>query len=349
MKYPRKFKAAILEKNNEPLLLRDVEFAGPLEFGQVMVQIHYSGICGKQIEEIQGTGGADPYLPHLLGHEGSGIVVDVGPGVTKVNPGDNVVLHWLKGEGIQAATPTYHRDGLVVNAGSITTFNEYSVVSENRVTAIPSGTDLKEVCLLGCCVATGIGVILNEALLSPGDSLAVVGCGGVGLSAIQGGRLAGADPIIAIDSNPASLDLALKLGANQAINPCSSNIESEISRITDGNGCGTVVIAVGNPNAIETGTRLSSLPGRVYVVGVPPLGASISVDPLDIHRGRTIMGSYGGGCVPGRDIPAYLELYNQGEINLQDMISQTVGLDRINDGIGMLLDGVAGRCVVKMM
>ena len=141
VRYPLRFKAAILEYNNRPLTIDEVTFSGPLGPGQILVRIYYSGICGKQIEEIKGIAGPDRYLPHLLGHEGSGVVIDIGPGVNKVAPGDYVVLHWLKGSGMDAQTPVYTRNGKRVNAGWITTFNEYGVVSENRVTSIPKDTN----------------------------------------------------------------------------------------------------------------------------------------------------------------------------------------------------------------
>ena len=349
VRYPLTFKAAILESNNEPLVVEDVTFAGPLEAGQVLVRIHYSGICGKQIEEIQGTGGPDPFLPHMLGHEGSGVVVDVGPGVNKVAPSDHVVLHWLKGSGVESATPIYTRAASKVSAGWITTFNEYGVLSENRLTRISKETDLAVACLLGCAVTTGVGVILNDTNLRPGDSVAVFGCGGVGLNSVQGAALVGGYPIIAVDKNPESLSLALKLGAHHTIHSASNDVLAEIRRITGGKGVDSVIIAVGDPRVIEVAAQASCIPGSVFLVGVPPVGSKITVDPLDIHRQRTLLGSYGGGVVPERDIPGYLDLYHRGHLKLKELISDVVSLDRINDGIDSLLSGKPGRCIVRMI
>ena len=349
VKYPVIFKAAILERNNEPLVVDEVTFAGPLGAGQVLVRIHYSGICGKQIEEIQGTGGPDPYLPHMLGHEGSGVVLDVGPGVREVAPGDHVVLHWLKGSGIDAATPFYTRNGKRVNAGWITTFNEYGVISENRMTPIPKEADLTVACLLGCAVTTGVGVILNEANVRPGDSVAVFGCGGVGLNAVQGAALVRGYPIIAVDRTPESLNLARKFGASHTIHSASHDVLAEIRRITGGKGVKFVIVAVGDPQVIEVAAQASSIPGFVFLVGVPPVGPKITIDPLDIHRRRTFLGSYGGGTVPDRDIPAYLDLYHRGHLKLRELISDIVSLDQINEGIASLLSSKAGRCIVKMV
>lgn len=347
--YPLKFKAAILERTNESLVVEEVTFAGPLETGQVLVQIHYSGICGKQIEEIQGTGGPDLYLPHMLGHEGSGVVVDVASGVRKVAPGDHVVLHWMKGSGIDSPAPIYTRRGERVNAGWITTFNEYGVISENRMTPISKKADLKVVCLLGCAVTTGVGVILNEANLRPGDSVAVFGCGGVGLSAIQGASLVNSYPIIAVDRNPKSLELARKLGASHGICSTSNDVIGEIRKITGGKGAKFVVVSVGEAQVTELAAKVSSIPGSVFLVGVPPAGSMITVDALDIHMGRTFLGSYGGGTVPDRDIPAYLDLNHKGHLKLRELITNIVSLDQINEGISSCMSGIAGRCIVKII
>lgn len=350
VKYPLRFKAAILERNNEPLRVDEVTFTGPLETGQVLVQIHYSGICGKQIEEIQGTGGADPYLPHMLGHEGSGIVINVGPGVKKVVPGDHVVLHWMKGSGIDAPTPLYTRSGKRVNAGWITTFNEYGVVSENRITPIAKKSDLSIACLLGCAVTTGIGVILNDAKPHAGESVAVFGCGGVGLNAIQGAVLVRGYPIIAVDRSPESLNLARKLGASHTICSDSDDVLAKIMQLTNNKGVRHVIVAVGNPQVIEIAAQASSIPGSVFLVGVPPAESKITVGALDIHRQRTFTGSYGGGAVPDRDVPHYLSLYEKGLLKFKELISNTVILDNINDSIALITSGRSiGRCIVKMI
>ncbi|NQT72537.1 MAG: zinc-binding dehydrogenase [Chloroflexi bacterium] len=347
--YPIKLKAAILERNNEPLVVDQVTFEGPLLPGQVLVQIHYSGICGKQMEEIRGSGGPDAFLPHMLGHEGSGVIIDVGPGVKKVSKEDHVVLHWLKGTGIDAEPPLYVRNGERVNAGWVTTFNEYGVVAENRVTRIPPDSDMEIACLLGCVVTTGVGVILNEANVCPGESVAVFGCGGVGLNAIQGAALVRAFPIIAVDKNYRNLDLARQFGATHTINSIETDVLAENYRITDDKGAHTVIIAASDPNAIELGVKVSSVPGNVFLAGVPPRGTNISVDALSIHNKRMIVGSHGGGSFPDRDVPRYLELYVRGYLKLKELISKRVSLDQINTGIDSLRSGIGGRCIVKMI
>ena len=349
IEYPLTFKAAILENNSSPLVIDQVTFKGPLEPGHVLVRIHYSGICGKQIEEIQGSGGNDPYIPHMLGHEGSGIVVDVGPGVTKVVPGDYVVLHWVKGSGIDSSTPFYTRFESRVNAGCITTFNEYGVVSENRVTVIPKETDLSIACLLGCAVTTGVGSVFNDVGLLPGQSVVIFGCGGVGLCAVQAAALLQGDPIIAIDRYSENLQKAYQFGATHTLNSLEQDVVKEVKRITNGEGSSSVVITVGNPQAIEVAVDTCAAPGTVIFVSVPPANSKITIDPLQIHRRRTMTGSYGGGSLPDRDVPEYLKLHQKGSLKLKELISHTLTLDNINEGIEKVISGCPGRCIVKMV
>src|SRR5579859_6561793 len=173
-----KIRAAILEKSNAPLIVDEIE-SPSLECGQVLVRIAISGICGAQLGEIAATKGPDKFLPHLLGHEGGGIVEEIGPGVMHVKPGDRVCLHWRKGAGIQSQTPKYKWGGRVVNAGWVTTFSDYAVVSENRVTPIPQDIGFDIAALMGCAVTTALGLINNDAKVKIGQSVAVFGCGGV--------------------------------------------------------------------------------------------------------------------------------------------------------------------------
>ncbi len=352
IRYPISFRAAILEKNNSPLVMDTVTFDGPLEPGQVLVKIHYTGICGKQIEEIKGVMGKDPYLPHMLGHEGAGIVEDVGPGVKKVVPGDHVIMHWKKGSGIDAGTPFYHRKGERVNAGWITTFNEYGVVPENRVTKIPKGSDLFAAPLFGCALTTGVSAVLNDAKARPGDSIAICGTGGVGLFSVQAAAMIRCFPIIAVDINESALALAKKLGATHTLNPAKCDFVKEIIDITEGKGAKHVLIIASNPQFTEKAVNASSIPGEVLFLAVPPKGSTITVDTLSIHRERFLRGSTGGGSDPDRDIPTYWELFQKGLINVKDTITKVVDLEDINEGIDSIMSGqreCPGRCIVRMV
>jgi S-(hydroxymethyl)glutathione dehydrogenase/alcohol dehydrogenase len=344
-----RFQAAVLEKNKAPLALREIVFKGPLKKGQVLARVHYSGVCGKQVEEILGSRGPDKFLPHMLGHEGSGEVLSVGPGVKKVRAGDRVVLHWVKGKGLDAETPRYESGGVRVNAGWVTTFNEYAVVSENRVTKIPAAADLEIACLLGCAATTGVGVILNEAKVEPGESVAIFGCGGVGLMAVQGARLAKAGAIVALDKNADSLALAKKFGAHHRVDMSRENAVERVRALTGGKGARHVIVCTGNAAVVETAVEASAVPGGVFFVGVPPAGAKITIDPFKIHCQRALTGSFGGGCLPDRDIPLYLKHHARGKLALDAMIAQTVPLARINEAIDALLSGATGRWVVKMV
>lgn len=348
LSYPIEFDAAILRRINAPLAVERIRYEGPLGSGQVLVNIRYSGICGKQLEEIGGKMGDDKFLPHLLGHEGSGIVLDIGPEVTHVRRGDHVVVHWVKGRGINSETPSFlDMKGETVNAGWATTFSAISVISENRLTVIPEDYDLKYACLMGCAVTTGIGCVINEADLRNYESVVVIGCGGVGLNAVQGARLAHAHPIVAVDPDASARELATRLGASHVSD--TSDAEEFVSRLTGGNGVDVVIVAAGNSAALELGFRLASLGGRILMVGVPGKEEQSSFNSWHLHMRKTVTGSSGGGITPHRDILSYLRLYKEGAINLEDLVVDVVDLSDINSAIQRFASGrSSGRFIVQM-
>lgn len=346
---PVRFRAAILERNNAPLALDEVTFPGPLLPGQVLVEVHYSGICGKQIEEIIGTAGPDRFLPHMLGHEGSGKVVAIGPKVDKVQPGDTVVLHWMKGSGVNADTPWYVRGGKRVNAGWVTTFNEMAVVSENRVTPVPPGKDMELACLLGCAVSTGLGIVRYEAQWEFGDQVAVFGCGGVGLTVIHGAVLYGASQVVAVDTNADALERASRFGASHTVLADHDPMTTvrAVRKICP-NGASLVVAALRDPKAIQAAVESASAPGEVFFVGIPPMGSKIVLDPLSIHRGRVLKGSIGGATYPDRDIPLFLNRLRRGLLRLDEMVGRIRSFEEINDAIDDMIAGAAGRQILRM-
>ena len=243
--------AAILVELEKPLVIEEIQIP-KLTFGQVLVKLVCSGICGSQLGEIDGIKGADKYLPHLLGHEGSGVVIDCGEGVTTVKEMDKVVLHWRPGAGIQSPPPVYHSNSFgTVHAGWVTTFNEYAVVSENRITTIPGDFDPEIGALFGCAVTTGLGVINNNAKVKIGESVVIWGAGGVGLNIVQGAAMVSAYPIIAIDLFDHKLELALKMGATHTINAKKTNPAGGISPII--NSYQTLAILVGCSFTGKTG------------------------------------------------------------------------------------------------
>jgi S-(hydroxymethyl)glutathione dehydrogenase / alcohol dehydrogenase len=212
----QKTQAAVLTHIGAPLEIWELEIP-PLKAGQVQVKLAYSGLCHTQLNEIKGLKGQDPFIPHTLGHEGSGIVTAVGPNVSKVCPGDPVVLSWLKGRGADTLGIQYGSVRGVVNSGPISTFLQEAVVAENRVIPLPLAMPLKEAALLGCALPTGAGVVKHEMGLKAGDGLAIFGVGGIGLSALLAAKQARGYPLIAIDVHATKLQTALEMGATHVI------------------------------------------------------------------------------------------------------------------------------------
>lgn len=349
MSIPVTMKAAILMKQKTPLQIEDVKLPDKLDYGQVLVKIFYSGICGSQLGEIDGVKGEDHFLPHLLGHEGSGEVVETGPGVKNVIPGDKVVLHWRKGTGIDAPLPEYQWNGKKLNAGFVTTFNEYAVVSENRLTPIPKDFPMDIAPLFGCAVTTGLGVINNNAKTKIGESIVIFGAGGVGLNVIQGAAMVSAYPIIAVDIYDNRLAMADKFGATHLINSKKEEVRECVLKILGKTGADIVVDNTGNTDVINLGYELTAANGRTVFVGVPAKGNNISIYSLPLHFEKTITGSHGGETNPSIDIPKYIRLYQNGQLNLDDLVTDRFSLDEINTAInGMRTGKIAGRCLIEM-
>jgi S-(hydroxymethyl)glutathione dehydrogenase / alcohol dehydrogenase len=343
-----KTRAAILVEQKKPLVIEEVEMPA-LKLGQVLVKVLASGICGSQIGEINGVKGPDRFLPHLLGHEGCGTVLEVGEGVRTVKPGDRVVLHWRKGAGLESVTPTYGSRLGTVNAGWVTTFNEHAIVSENRVTAVPPGFDVEAAALFGCAITTAFGVVTNNAQVAIGQSVAVFGAGGIGLSIVQGAALAGAHPIIAIDLVDARLDLARSLGATHTINSRSADVAAEIASIVGGDGVDVAIDNTGNVEVIALASRLTNAHGRTVLVGVPPKGATAAISTLPLHFEKRLVGSHGGESRPEIDIPRFVRLVAGGRLSLAGVVGRRYPLDGVNEAIDDMTSGrIAGRAILRM-
>jgi S-(hydroxymethyl)glutathione dehydrogenase/alcohol dehydrogenase len=344
-----KARAAILVEQRRPLQIEEVEVP-VLKLGQVLVRVLASGICGSQIGEINGVKGPDRFLPHLLGHEGCGEVLEVGEGVRTVAPGDRVVLHWRKGAGLESVTPVYGSRIGPVNAGWVTTFNDHAIVSENRVTKVPAGFPPESAALFGCAITTAFGVINNNARLAIGESLAVFGAGGIGLSIIQAARLAGAHPIVAIDAFDNRLELARMLGATYAINSRRSDLAVELEQLVDGEGFDVAIDNTGNVEIISLASTFTAARGRTVLVGVPPKGAKASVSTLPLHFGKQLIGSHGGECHPEFDIPRYVRMVQDGRLALAKVIGGRYTIDEINEAIGDIVSGrLAGRAMITFL
>jgi S-(hydroxymethyl)glutathione dehydrogenase/alcohol dehydrogenase len=345
-----KFKAAILAELKAPLVIEDIEI-NPLRFGQVLVRILCSGICGAQINEIEGAKGPDKFLPHLLGHEATAIVEEVGEGVTFVKPGDRVVCHWRKGAGLQGPPATYRSKAFpTINSGWVTTFSEYSVVSENRLTKVPDDFDPETGALFGCAVTTAVGVLNNNARLGIGESIVIFGTGGVGLNMVQFASKIAAYPIIGVDLHDNRLELARKLGATHTLNSSKCDVVAEIRKVVGSPGVDVAIENTGLAEVIETAYEVTASQGRVILVGVP---AKVARKPnlytLPLHFNKVLTGSEGGSCRPEIDIPKLVRLCSTERVNFSELVSKRYKLNDINRAINDLKEGkIAGRCMVWM-
>ncbi len=309
-------RAAILEKIGAPLTLADVELGEIihangtrdrlLKRGQVFARVLCAGICGSQLQEIDGIKGNPDHLPHLLGHEGCGIVLATGEGVTTVKEGDKVVTHWRKGDGIEAEPATYGN----VKAGPITTFSEYAVVSENRVTAIPQDIPNDLAALLGCALSTAISIVENEAKPKIGNVVSVIGCGGLGLSLI-----------FALTMRRNELWEVVGTDLVESKRLLVEQFHSPMTRFSKWLVKSDIVIDTVGNKPIEK-ARYISLQNN---------------------------GTSAGGFNPARDIPRYCEMFRHGTLDgYEKIITHRIPLDQINEGIQLMRDGQAGRVLIEM-
>jgi S-(hydroxymethyl)glutathione dehydrogenase / alcohol dehydrogenase len=343
----KKAKAAILAKSRAPLIVDEVELPDALNVGQVLVKILYTTICGAQINEIAAAKGPDKFLPHLLGHEASATVLEIGPGVSNVKPGDTVVLHWRPSLGIQCTPPSYKWRGEKLNAGWVTTFSEYAVVSENRMTPIPADYDLKVAPLLGCAVTTAAGVINNDAKVKIGESVVIFGVGGVGLNVVQFAHLAGANPIVAVDLVDGKLDMAKTRGATHTLNAAKiKDIPAAIRDIVGSKGPDKAIETTGVKEVIEQAYDITHADGTCVLVGVP--NEKVTIYTLPIHFNKVLTGSHGGDAAPHVDIPRLIRLTKAGRLSFDGIITHEYTLDDINAAFDMVRSGNAGRVVLRV-
>jgi S-(hydroxymethyl)glutathione dehydrogenase / alcohol dehydrogenase len=303
--YPIYFKGLVLE-GKKKINLRQIMFDGPLKQNQVLIKLSYSGICGKQVEEYNFKMGKDKFIPHLLGHEGSGIVLDIGNNVKHVKKNDHVVLHWMQnknGRDAETALYRYKNKQKLINSGRITTFSEYSVVSSNRVTKISKDENFKIAALMGCCITTGIGTVLNQSKVKKNEKILIVGAGGVGLSIIVGLKIAKNENITVADIKNSNLKKAKTFKKIKTINPLQKNIKKE--------NYDHIFITSGEKKAIKFGIDSSNPPSNIYFVGVPSPKTFIRISALDIHRKKNFFGSTGGEIEPSKDIQKYLDYYKK--------------------------------------
>ena len=332
--------AAVLIEQRKPLEVLSVKLPDTLLEGQVLVKIGYSGICGSQLGEIDGIKGPDKYLPHLLGHEGSGVVVETGRGVTTLTPGDEVVLHWRPGKGIQSVTPKYRSSKGLINAGWVTTFNQYGIISENRLTKISTKLSSDILPLFGCAATTALGVVENNANLLPGQNVLIYGAGGIGLNMIQLAKLKGEN----------KLQLASDCGASHLINASqSNNLKTEINSLLSGDKLDIFIDNTGNTKVIELGYEIVAPTGKIVLVGVPKKDEKIQINTLPLHFGKQLIGSEGGNRNPNQDIPRLIEYTESDKIDLKMLVSKVYPLKAINKAIDDIRSGaISGRAIISL-
>ncbi|PSV48163.1 S-(hydroxymethyl)glutathione dehydrogenase/class III alcohol dehydrogenase [Photobacterium indicum] len=366
-----KSKAAIAWGPNQPLSIEEVDVMLP-KAGEVLVRIVATGVCHTDAFTMSGD---DPegIFPVILGHEGGGIVEMIGEGVTSVEVGDHVIplytpecgeckycksgktnlcqkIRETQGKGLMPdGTTRFYKDGQpIFHYMGCSTFSEYTVLPEISLAKVNKEAPLEEVCLLGCGVTTGMGAVLNTAKVQEGDTVAVFGLGGIGLSAIIGAQMAKASRIIAIDINESKFDLARQLGATDCINPTKFDkpIQDVIVELTDG-GVDYSFECIGNVNVMRSALECCHKGwGESVIIGVAGAGQEISTRPFQLVTGRVWRGSAFGGVKGRSELPEIVERYMAGEFKLNDFITHTMGLDDINESFELMHKGESIRTVI---
>ena len=339
-------KAAVLRQLKTPLSIEELRVP-PLGLGQVRVRMQLAAICHSQRLEVSGGRGLDTFLPHLIGHEGVGVVEEIGPGVTKVRPGDQVVLSWIRGSGLAGGPVIYASEQGPVNAGPIATFCESPIVAEQCVTKIDPPVDPAMAVLAGCAIPTGAGAVLNAMPPVLDGSLCIFGAGGVGLAAVCGAVLAGWKQIIVADMRQPRLERALALGATQTLHIGTDDVETFAARLP-GKGFDLVIECAGDAAAMEEAIWVAKPEGgRVVIVGNLESGRTIAVDPFDLIEGRVLTGSWGGGIAPDVDIPRCVRWAAEGAINYQLLMGKRFALDQVNEAMQALGGDEPGRPILE--
>ncbi len=323
-------KAAVLTSLNSNLEIFDLNIP-ELSKNQVLVKIKAAGVCGAQLNQKKGIKIKEEFLPCLMGHEGSGIVEKIGPGVEKVKPGDKVVMHWRKSSGVDSEFPKYQSKHGTVGSGLITTFSEFSVVSENRITKVNTDLDFSYLSLFGCAITTGMGVINNEINLSKNDSILIYGVGGVGLNIVIAAFLKQPKNIIAVDQSDVKLNKAKEFGANHLINTKNTpNIRDEIINIL-GQYPKYNIETTGNIGLIKNSYELLESGGTAVLVGQPKNNENLVFENfVENFNNKTLLDTSGGDINPDIEIQKYIDLYSNKNIKLENLIYDYYNLEEIN-------------------
>lgn len=340
--------AAVLVETGKPLELCELEIP-PLKSGQVLVEIAFSGVCHTQLLECRGYRGKDTYLPHCLGHEGSGTVCEIGPDVKKVKAGDAVILSWIKGSGADVPGTVYSWNGKNVNAGAITTFSRFSVISENRLTpAAADGFSAEETALFGCAIPTGFGAVLNSAQAKAGQGIAIFGVGGIGFSALLAAKTQGLNPILAIDLNEKKLESAKNYGATHCLIYPDNDLLKKIFEICP-KGADIAIEASGKTEAMKLALEcVRNQGGTAVIIGNARHGEKLTLDPKQFNLGKRLVGTWGGDSFPDRDFSRYIDLIAKSQVKLDPYLSNIYPLGKINQALDALESGKALRPLIDM-
>ena len=337
-------KAAILTELNSLLQIDEIK-TSELKTGQILVKIIKSGLCGAQLQEIKGLKGNAKFLPHLLGHEGCGIVQEIGSGVTKVKPGDKVVLHWRKASGIESDFPSYIFNNRKISSGKITTLSEYSIVSENRMTKINHNINDDFCALLGCGLSTGLSVVNNEANIKFGESVLILGCGGIGLNCILAANLSHASPIVGVDMSHEKANL---VNYNYGEFYHTSNLKQMFDKYKKFD---CIIDTTGYLELVSECMPYLSEQGRCIFVSQPKANSFLKIiDPINFFstNGINFKTTQAGNFNPDIDIPKYSKLYLNNIINVDKIITHYYDLENINTAIEKLKSGTAGRIMINI-
>lgn len=362
-------KAAVIVDCNEPVEIRDVELAGP-KAGEVRIAVRASGVCHSDLSVQNGT--VPLPLPVVPGHECAGEVIEVGEGVSRFEVGDHVVTQFhpqcgrcyfcTRGQGYMCelgamaatgglldGTPRFAAGGVPVHQmAMLGTFAEETVIPEISAVGVPAEVPAKIAALISCGVLTGVGAATNTASIRKGDTVAVLGCGGVGLNVIQGAKLAGAGELIAIDRFDSKLELARQFGATQTINASEHDPAVAVRERTDGRGADVTLEAIGLDATIKQALDMTRNGGETILVGVPRLDVTLSLPAARtfLYANKTLRGCWYGSANVDRDVPKLLDLYKRGELKLDELISREIKLEEVNDAFAALESGEIARSVI---
>ncbi|MGD0766130.1 MAG: Zn-dependent alcohol dehydrogenase [Dehalococcoidia bacterium] len=357
-------KAAVLYEQKKPLVVDDIQIEDP-QAHEVLVKMAAAGVCRSDLHFIEGLWPAP--IPMVMGHEGAGVVEKVGEHVKFVQPGDHVIFSWVPSCGVcryctqgrpylcVAGPSSKMMDGTtrfrkgeqaLFHQTAVSCFSEYTVTHETALVKIRDDMPLDRAALIGCSVMTGVGAVTNTAKVEMGSSVAVFGCGGVGLNVIQGAKLAGATKIVAVDTLDNKLEMAKAFGATDLINSTRENAVSGIRHLCAG-GVDYAFEVIGIPEVVAQAFDAANRGGTVVMVGMPPHASPLTINTLGLFLGKTLKGAYYGSARFRIDMPALVELYMTGKLKLDELISRSYPLEEINDAFDALKRGEVARSIIK--